>query len=78
MSQMWQGNIGSGGLGTGEVIYGSNDMVYDPDSNTYVPYGQLLNEYFAKANEQITDGRTSDEISDAAEKYFGILFGGSD
>lgn len=73
-----EGSLGSGGLGTGEVIYGSNDMVFDPDSNKYVPYGQLLNDYFAKANEQITDGRTSDKITDAAEEYFGILFGGSD
>ena len=72
-----ENNIGSGGLGTGDVIYGSNDIVFDPDTNTYRPYGELLNEYFAKANEQITDGKTSDEISDAAEEYFGTLFGGA-
>ena len=72
-----ENNIGSGGLGTGDVIYGSNDLVFDPDTNTYRPYGELLNEYFAKANEQITDGKTSDEISDAAEEYFGTLFGGA-
>lgn len=68
-------NIGSGGLGTGDVIYGSNDLVFDPDTNTYRPFGELLNEYFAKANEQITDGKTSDKTSDAAEDYFGTLFG---
>ncbi len=72
-----ENTIGSGGLGTGDVIYGSNDLVYDPDTNTYRPYGELLNEYFAKANEQITDGKTSDKISDAAEDYFGKLFGGT-
>ena len=69
--------MGSGGLGTGEVIYGSNDLVFDPDTNTYRPYGELLNEYFAKANEQITDGKTSDKITDAAEEYFAKLFGSS-
>ena len=68
-------NIGSGGLGTGDVIYGSDDLVFDPDTNTYRPFGELLNEYFAKANEQITDGKTSDKTSDAAEDYFGTLFG---
>jgi hypothetical protein len=71
-------NIGSGGLGTGDVIYGSDAIVFDPDTNTYRPYGEILSEYFAKANEQITDGKVSDEISDAAEEYFGILFGGAE
>ena len=72
-----EGDMGSGGLGTGEVIYGSNDLIYDPYTNTYRPYGEVLNDYFVKANEQITDGKTSDEISDAVEEYFDILFGGS-
>ena len=72
-----ENNLGAGGLGTGDVIYGSNDLVFDPDTNTYRPYGEILNEYFAKANEQITDGKVSDEISDAADEYFGTLFGGS-
>lgn len=70
-------NINSGGLGTGEVIYGSNDLVFDPDTNTHRPLGELLGDYFAKANEQITDGKASDELSDAAEEYFGTLFDGA-
>lgn len=70
-------NIGTGGLGTGEVIYGSNDLVFDPDTNTHRPLGELLGDYFAKANEQITDGKASEELSDAAEEYFGALFDGA-
>lgn len=70
--------ISSGGLGTGDVIYGSNDMVYDPYTNTYRPYGEILNEYYAKVNEYITDGKTSEEISEALERYFGILYGGTE
>lgn len=69
---------GTGGLGTGDAIYGSTDIVFDPDTNTYVPYGDIINEYFGKANEQILDGKTDDEISDAVEDYFGTLFGGTD
>ena len=72
-----EGNMGSGGLGTGDVIYGSNDLVFDPYTGTYRPYGEIINDYFVKANEQITDGKTSDEISDAVEEYFDILFGGA-
>ncbi len=70
-------NIGSGGLGTGDVIYGSNDLVFDPDTNTHRPLGEILGDYFAKANEKITDGKASDELSDAAEEYFGSLFDGA-
>ena len=70
-------NINSGGLGTGEVIYGSNDLVFDPDTNTHRPLGEILGDYFAKANEKITDGKASDELSDAAEEYFGSLFDGA-
>ena len=70
-------DIGSGGLGTGDVVYGSDDQIFDPDKNTYVPYGDMFNDYFAKANEQIVDGRTDDEISDAAESYFGTLLSGA-
>jgi hypothetical protein len=70
--------ISSGGLGTGEVIYGSNDMIFDPHTNTYRPYGEILNEYFAKVNEYITDGKTSAEISDALEEYFSLLYGGAE
>lgn len=72
-----EGSMGSGGLGTGEVIYGSNDLVFDPYTGTYRPYGEIINDYFVKANEQITDGKTSDEIADAVEEYFDILFGGA-
>ena len=70
--------MGSGGLGTGDVIYGSNDLIFDPYTNTYRPYGEVLNDYFVKATEHVTDGKTSDKISDAMEEYFGILFGGTD
>ena len=70
-----EGEMGSGGLGTGEIIYGSNDLVFDPDTNTYRPYGEILNDYFAKVNEQILDGKTSNDITDAIEDYFDALFG---
>ena len=71
------GPMGSGGLGTGDVIYGSNDLIFDPYTNTYRPYGEVINDYFAKANEQITDGKVSDELANALNEYFSILFGGS-
>ena len=72
-----EGNMGSGGLGTGDVIYGSNDLVFDPYTNTYRPYGEVFNDYLVRADEQIRDGKTSDEIREAVENYFDILYGGA-
>ena len=72
-----ENEMGSGGLGTGDTVFGSDDVVYDPRTDTYRPYGEILNEYFAKVSEMITDGKTSDEIAEAAEEYFSILFSGS-
>lgn len=71
-------HVGSGGIGTGDAIYGSDDVIFDPDTNTYVPYGDIIDEYFGKANEQVLDGKTDDDISDAIENYFGSLYGGND
>ena len=67
--------LGPGGLGTGEIIYGSNDMIFDPNKNEYVSYGELLNEYYAKVSEMINDGKTSDEVAELADYYYGLLFG---
>ena len=68
--------INSGGLGTGETIYGSDDLVYDPDTGTYRPYGEILDSYYAKVNELIVDGKLDDDVKKAAENYFGILYTG--
>ena len=70
-------NIGTGGIGTGDVIYGSNDIIYDPYTNTYRPYGEIINEYFAKVTEYITDGKTSEEIANALQEYFDMLLSGA-
>ncbi|MGN1373350.1 MAG: hypothetical protein ACI4VK_04810 [Candidatus Coproplasma sp.] len=42
-----------GGWGEGDITLGSNDMVYDPDSGTFVEYGVLLSRYRNKINERI-------------------------
>ncbi len=62
--------IGSGGIGTGELIYGSNDMIYDYRTNTYVPFGQLLADYRAKANEKVNDGKFDEDFAEFVKAYF--------
>ncbi|MGN0804439.1 MAG: hypothetical protein ACI4MS_03550 [Candidatus Coproplasma sp.] len=59
---------GSGG--SGEIIYGSEDTIYDPDSGTLVPYGQLLDKYRARYREKILEYEelSSKENATAEEK----------
>ncbi len=65
--------IGEGGIGSGDRIYGSNDVIYDPHSNAYVTYGTLLDEYNAKATDKILDGRINEDFKKFIEEYFKSL-----
>ncbi len=65
--------IGGGGMGTGDLVYGSNDVIYDPYTNTYVAYGTLLAEYNAKAIDMIEDGKIPPDFSEFVNEYFKTL-----
>ncbi len=63
-------DMDSGGLGTGEMIYGSNDMIYDYRTNTYIHFGELLAEYRARANEKVNDGKFEEDFAEFVKSYF--------
>lgn len=67
----------SGGFGSGDMIFGSDDMIYDPELGKYVSYGEVINKYYAKISEQILDGNISDELEQLLGDYFAFLFDGS-
>ena len=66
-----------GGIGEG-AVYGSDDLVLDPLTNTYVEYGTILDKYYALMFGKVNDGDYTDEEKAAMEKYFAILYGGFD
>lgn len=65
-----------GGYGTGETIYGSDDLIYDPDSGEYVKYGELLNRYYAIMQEYLRSGTLTPEQETHIRAYFETLFSG--
>ncbi len=67
----------SGGIGDG-TVYGSDDLVYDPYTNTYVEYGTILDKYYALMFGKLQNGTFTDEEKLAMEKYFDILYSGFD
>lgn len=66
-----------GGLGSGEVVYGSDDVIYYPDEDRYVSYGEVLNEFYAKVSGQMIDGNVSEALMQYISDYFAKLYNGS-
>ena len=69
-------NNNSGGYGGGDVEYGSDDLIFDPDTGEYVPYGQLINKYYAIVNEMLLSGQLSEEQASIIRAYFEMLLSG--
>jgi hypothetical protein len=68
---------GVGGIGSG-TEYGSDDLVYDPYTNSYVEYGTILDKYYALMFGKLQGDEYTEEEKKALEKYFEILYGGFD
>ena len=65
-----------GGFGDGDINYGSDDLILDPDTLEKVPYGELINRYNAAIQERINAGDTPEELAKYIRKYFDALYGG--
>ena len=61
----------------GDTVYGSNELVLDPMTNTYVEYGTILDKYYSLMFGKVQDGNYSEEEKEAMQKYFEILYGES-
>lgn len=70
--------ITDGGLGSGELIMGSSDVIYDPFRGEYVKYSEVIDRYNAIFLENRIDGVLSEEMAELIEKYFSTLFSPSD
>jgi hypothetical protein len=66
----------SGGYGDKNENYGSDDLIFYPDEETYVKYGEVLDAYFAKMQEIISNGDLSEELVKYIGNYFDILYSG--
>ncbi len=66
-----------GGTGDGNVIYGGDDAVYDPESKEHVAYGEVWSDYVARLNELLNDKESglSEEMKVYIQNYIDILDG---
>ncbi len=60
-----------GGYGDGDV-FGSNDAIYDRESNSHIKYGQVLDAYY----QIMTNSNYTEEEKKAIQSYFEILYRG--
>ncbi len=79
--------VTGGGYGHGNHIYGSNEVVFDPDSGEKKEYGDyidperpengtLYDKYYNRAMEYIQSGECSDEVAAYIRQYFAYLNNG--
>lgn len=68
------GETNAGGTGSGEMEYASDDVVYDPVTNTYMTYGELITKYYNDVLKGIEDGQVSPEMEKLIAEYFGSLY----
>lgn len=66
-----------GGVGDQELLFGSDDTIFDPAQNQQVKYGDVLLEYHKTISEKTLDGHVSEEMQQFIDNYFATLFDGS-
>ncbi len=66
-----------GGIGKGENQFGSDDTIYDPFTESWVSYGEVLARYNSIMLEYVTGDQASDEIEQLLTFYYTLLADGS-
>ncbi len=64
----------SGGLGGGEVLYGSNDAIYDNDEQKHLSYGEVIDKYDGKKTTELDERGFTDDIVEWIDDYFADLY----
>lgn len=64
----------SGSGGTGEMEYGSDDMVWVPGRG-YMKYGDVIDEYYSLINQYLHSDELTEEQKNMIRAYYDILFG---
>ena len=65
-----------GGYGKGDLLYGSDDAVYDPITGEYVQYGEIYIYYYAIVEALLREGTLTEDQQAVIRAYFDILFNG--
>lgn len=64
----------TGGLGTGDIIFGSDDSFFDPEKGNVV-YGDVITDYYGDIDGKFNDEKIPSSLKEYFKYYFDILFG---
>lgn len=65
--------IHSGGLGTGDYNFPSDELIYNPATGEHIRYGELLAEYYNRYTDALQKGEIDEELEMILQAYFDLL-----
>ncbi|MCI5745731.1 MAG: apolipoprotein A1/A4/E family protein [Erysipelotrichaceae bacterium] len=73
-----EGSGGGGGngasSGSGDIIYASDDLIYDPITGQYVTYGEVLSYYYSLMLIDMENGEIPEDLQSLINDYFSSLY----
>ena len=64
----------SGGLGSGDVLFGSDDAFFDPEKGI-VEYGDVITIYYGEILGKLNEGTLDESLREYFEYYYDMLLG---
>ena len=65
--------MGDGGLGTGDLNFANNELVYDPETGELRPYGEVFAKYYAIYTDAVSQGKIDPNLELILQQYFDKL-----
>ena len=66
-------DLSDGGLGTGDLNFASNELVYDPETGKLVPYIEVFERYYAIYISAVSEGKVDPNLEKILQAYFDKL-----
>ncbi len=66
-------DLGDGGLGTGDLNFANNELVYDPETGELRPYGEVFAKYYAIYTDAVSQGKIDPNLELILQQYFDKL-----
>ena len=64
----------SGGYGSGEILFGSDDAFFDPEEGVVI-YGDVVTKYYGAIIGKFDEGNLSEEAREIFSQYYSLLLG---
>ena len=70
-------NNNQGGMGTGDVLMGSDELVFDPEEGS-TKYQNVIDDYYKNIMAKFDEGLIDEKYRELVEKYYNELYGAAE